>query len=113
MNLWLSTDRDPRSGWHGYDFVVNRRLTDSSHTQLQATRSGWNWQRIGDVPLRLDGNQLMLSIPRKLLKLDQSDRPLSFEFKWSDHCQPAAGINAFTLSGDAAPNFRFNYPFHQ
>jgi hypothetical protein len=113
MNLWLNTDRNANTGWHGYDFVVNRRLTDSSHTQLQATRSGWNWQRIGDVPLRLDGNQLMLSIPRKLIGLDKPDQPLNFEFKWSDHCQPGDEINAFTLSGDAAPNFRFNYLFHQ
>ena len=50
----------------------------------------------------------MVSIPRKLLGLDTS-KPLSLQFKWHDNMQVEGDIMEFTVSGDAAPNDRYNY----
>ncbi len=108
MALYLNIDGDPKTGWHGYDFVVNRRAVREGTTGLERCRGGWDWQPLAEVPLRVEGDQLMVSIPRKLLGLDTS-KPLSLQFKWHDNMQVEGDIMEFTVSGDAAPNDRFNY----
>ena len=42
MTIFLDIDNNPATGWHGYDFVVNRRVKDNSHSMLEWTRTGWN-----------------------------------------------------------------------
>ena len=111
MTLFLNTARQPSTGWHGYNFLVNHRIKGPAHTTLEYSRTGWNWQYLAELPLHIEGNQLMLSVPRKLLNLADPGKPLQFEFKWSDNFCPDDDINAFSLTGDAAPNCQFNYLF--
>jgi hypothetical protein len=109
MLLFLDTDRNAQTGWHGYDFVVNRRIKDGQTTMVEQTRTGWNWQPKAEVKMVCQGNELMIAIPRTLLG-SQAD-PLEFEFKWADNLQNEDRIEEFYLSGDAAPPGRFNYLF--
>lgn len=109
MLLFLDTDRNAQTGWHGYDFVVNRRIKDSQTTIVEQTRTGWNWQPKAEVKMVCQGNELMIAIPRTLLGC-QAD-PLEFEFKWADNLQNEDRLEEFYLSGDAAPPGRFNYLF--
>lgn len=109
MMLFIDVDRSAATGWHGYDFVVNRWVKDASTTTLEWTRTGWNWQPRSDVRYRLRANELMLAIPRAALGLPTGQADLAIEFKWADGIVDEDRIEAFTLHGDSAPSGRFNY----
>jgi hypothetical protein len=100
MLLLVDADQDASTGWHGYDFVVNREPG-----KLMA-RSGEEWVPVVDVCYAVSGNRLELSLPAGALHLEAG---AGFDFKWADHCGPLE--DPMFLQGDAAPNRRFNYRF--
>jgi len=109
MMLFINVDCDHSTGWHGYDYVVNRRVADAATTFVERTKNGWNWQPWAKVRFRVQGNELMLAVPRQVLGLADGDSPVRFEFKWADHIQNEDSIDELTVNGDSAPNGRFNY----
>jgi hypothetical protein len=111
MMLFIDIDCDGSTGWHGYDFVVNRVVRGPRTTALEYTRAGWNWQPRSDVRYRVEGNELMLAIPRPALGLPPGDDGLSFAFKWADNIRRDDDIDEFTVSGDSAPSGRFSYRY--
>jgi len=108
MLLLLNTDADAKTGWLGYDFLVNRRVGARTASLERNVGGQYKWQTVGQAPYRVRGSELMLAIPRALLGLPRL--PATVDFKWADNClskTPHAGD--FTLNGDAAPDDRFNY----
>ena len=105
MFLFIDTDSDAKTGWVGYDFLVN-------HTGAGAlgrnVGSRFAWSTAGKVKWRVVGNELELAIPWKALGLKAP--PVELHFKWADNCLQVNDWTDFTLNGDAAPNDRFNYP---
>ncbi|HNQ73703.1 MAG TPA: hypothetical protein PKN95_08880 [Verrucomicrobiota bacterium] len=108
MLLFLDADANPKTGWLGYDVVVNRTAAGSLETNV-ANRFAWS--SAGSVSCRVAGNELELAIPWKLLGLQSPAARL--DFKWADNCLAADDWTDFTLNGDTAPNDRFNYRAHQ
>ncbi|MEO7717797.1 MAG: hypothetical protein ABIY70_16480 [Capsulimonas sp.] len=107
MRLYLNTDADNRTGWLGYDFVVNRTL-DGKMTSIERNLGGFDrWRLISRTPYRLRGNELEIAIPRA--KIGAKVLPAAIDFKWADHCHSRGDWTDFTLNGDAAPDDRFNY----
>ena len=112
MVLLFDTDRNARTGWHGYDIAINRRMGNEGTSVVEHTADGWNWQPQGHARLTVGSHELMLAVPRALLSLPEGDAPLDFEFKWADNFARDDDIDAFTLNGDSAPPGRFNYRYH-
>ncbi len=108
MLLFLNTKGDSRSGWQGYNFVVNRQVLDSATSLLETSAGGWNWKPKAKVRYRVKGNEMEIAIRRADLGLPQG-KPIHLQFKWADNIQHDGDIMEFTVSGDAAPNGRFNY----
>ena len=104
MVLFLDTDADTKTGWLGYDFVVNRAGVGKLE---RSTGAGFVWQAAGEVKWRVQGNEMELTIPWKALGLKSP--PARLDFKWADNCLQAGDWTDFTLNGDAAPNDRFNF----
>jgi hypothetical protein len=104
MLLFLDLDTSTRTGWLGYDFVLNRASPGSVERH---TGRGFAWTNAGTAEWRVAGDGLELSLPWSALGL--SAAPDQFDFKWADHCIAAGEWTDFTLNGDAAPNDRFNY----
>jgi hypothetical protein len=104
MLLFLDTDSDSRTGWLGYDFVVNHTGAGSLE---RSAGSDFKLEPAGQVKWRVLGNELELAIPWKSLGLKSA--PAMLDFKWADNCIKAGDWTDFTLNGDAAPNDRFNY----
>ncbi len=105
MILYLDTDQNPKTGWLGYDVVLNRV---SAGTIEKNVGGAYRWKRLGSVPFRASGAEMELSVPRKMLGITGT----IFDFKWADNCvldASKAGWSDFTVNGDAAPNDRFNY----
>ncbi len=110
MMLLIDIDRDKGTGWEGYDFAVNRTKPDGNEATLERSEHEWNWSKIGQVAFRVEGNRMELCIPRALVGLE-ANRPLDFEFKWTDNVPASGDILDFYLYGDVAPSGRFNYHY--
>jgi hypothetical protein len=105
MTLYLDTDQNPKTGWLGYDVVINRAGAGVVEKNIGGA---YTWQRVGKAALRAAGAEMELSVPCSLLNFKSG----TFDFKWADNCildSAKASGSDFTTNGDAAPNDRFNY----
>ena len=100
MRLYLDIDRNPKTGWLGYDYRV------VGGNQLQKYLSG-KWTNFIKVNYIVAGNKLMITIPLKQL-MEPGRRP-DFEFKWSDNMQNDEDPLDWYVNGDVAPGGRFNF----
>jgi hypothetical protein len=114
QGLWLliDSDRQRKTGWEGYDFIVGRTMEHEGIWWLEKNVSGWNWERVAAVKFRQAGAELHLAVPRAALVGSESGA-LNFDFKWADNLQHPGDIQDFYLSGDVAPEGRFNYRFSE
>jgi hypothetical protein len=104
MLLFLDIDASTRTGWLGYDFVLNRAAPGSVERHAG---TGFAWTNVGKAEWILAGDGLELSLPWSGLGLIAP--PEQLDFKWADNCITTGDWTDFTLNGDAAPNDRFNY----
>jgi len=106
MLLYLDTDSDYKTGWLGYDYVLNRQVGSATTSLEKNVGNQYQWAPVGQVKYHAVGNQLMIAIPHSLLG---GKLPSAIDFKWADNCFAKGDWTDFTLNGDAAPNDRFNY----
>jgi hypothetical protein len=112
MLLLIDADRNPGTGWYGYDFLINSRVVDAHTTMLMRyvrDASGGHWAELARLHYRYAGKELEIAVPRKLLGLKGDS--LSFDFKWADNPTDLKDPISLCTSGDTAPNRRFNYRF--
>ncbi len=105
MLLLIDADADPKTGWEGFDFVVNRTAGS-----LEKNAGGWNWNAGSKVQMKVQGNELMLAIPRATLAAVAGDS-ITLDFKWWDNPQQPGDIMDTYTSGDTAPEGRFKYRY--
>ncbi len=111
MTLLIDTDQNRKTGWDGYDLIVNRTRADGSESVEQHTGTGWTWKNIGGASIHYAGKDLVVAIPRKLMQPANPAGPLRFDFKWTDNLpNPPEAMDVYT-KGDSAPDGRFNYRF--
>lgn len=109
MLLFIDADQNTQTGWHGYDYLVNFSVIDAAKTTVKHTKSGWNWTPVAVVPYSKKDRRLELKIPLKTLNLKS---PPAIDFHWADNIQKNDDIIQFAISGDSAPNRRFNYRYN-
>jgi len=109
MMLLLDIDRDKRTGWEGYDFVVNRKAPRDGRSLLEKCAGGWKWNEVAALDFKVNGKRLELRISKQLLT--RAVVVDGFEFKWSDNMQTNGEIMGFYINGDVAPSGRFNYHY--
>ena len=102
MLLFIDADQDPATGWEGYDVAVNR-----VPGKVETTAEGWNWKVVGEAKVAGVGNALEIAVPKSA----HPGLASGFDFKWADNIQRDDDIIEFSVSGDAAPNRRFNYRY--
>ncbi len=106
MNLYLDTDANPATGWEGYDHVIN---SGGSGQIKSLAGPGWNPLAAGSATVTVTGNKLVIRVARAALGLGAD--PLKLDFHWTDNLQTAGDIADFGVSGDSAPERRFNYRY--
>jgi hypothetical protein len=110
MLLLLDTDQNPKTGWYGYDFLINLRVLNDHTTTLQRynpRHSGNPWVDMAPLEYRYAGKSLEIAIPRNLLGIKADT--FTLDFKWSDNPTDLKDPISFCTRGDTAPNRRFNY----
>ena len=103
MWLLIDTGRNARTGWSGYDFIVNRQPG-----WLEVNVGGWNWKKVAKVACRMAGCELHLAVPKAAI-----GRPAARDFKWVDNLQRPGDVMDFYLSGDVSPPGRFNFRYQR
>lgn len=110
MLLLIDADRNPNTGWYGYDYLTNQRVLDGTTTTLMhydPKATNGPWVEAARLPYRYAGDGLELAVPRGLLGLAADS--VTFDFKWCDNPADLKDPISLCLSGDTAPNRRFNY----
>ncbi len=108
MLLLIDADQNPKTGWMGYDFVINLSgVKDRTTTIARNVGGRYQWSTLRTIPYRVQGRELELAVPRRILGLSQGAP--HFDFKWADNIPSQPGIMDFYSQGDVAPNSRFNY----
>jgi len=109
MLLFIDADNNIKTGWYGYDYIVNKCVISDKRSTLMRW-NGRKWVRVCELDYCYKNNQMELAIPKKALKLD-GKASFTFDFKWCDNPQSLTDPLSLCTDGDAAPNRRFNYRF--
>ena len=108
MLLLIDSDSDTKTGWLGYDRVINRKpIHDGSAVMEQNVGGDYSWSSPKDVFVQIGEHEMELAVSRKALGTGEDSSVL--DFKWADNIQQTGQWSDFTLNGDVAPNDRFNY----
>ncbi len=110
MMLLINIDRNMKSGWQGYDYLINRTRNTAGLASIEKHQADWTWQKMGETDFRIVDNKMEMKIARKWL-INQTNKSINFEFKWVDNIQNSGDIMDFYISGDVAPSGRFNYVY--
>ncbi len=108
MLLLIDSDQNSKTGWFGYDYLINLKVVDDHTTTLMRWADG-RWAEAAQLQYRYAGKELEIAVPRKLLGLKGDS--MGFDFKWADNPTDLNDPISLCTSGDTAPNRRFNYRF--
>ena len=106
MQLYVNTDRET-TGWYGYDFIINHKAKDADTTTV-AKYNGNEFETLGEVSYRVEGNQMMIAVPLEMLGIE-GYKEINLEFKWADSETVYDEMEDFYCDGDIAPLGRLNY----
>ncbi|MBE6652696.1 MAG: hypothetical protein E7610_04685 [Ruminococcaceae bacterium] len=108
MQIYLNADRET-TGWYGYDFIINHKAKDADTTTV-AKYNGNEFETLGEVSYRVEGNQIMIAVPLEMLGIE-GYKEINVEFKIADSETVYDEMEDFYCDGDAAPLGRLNYIF--
>jgi hypothetical protein len=107
MLLYIDADQNHDTGWEGYDYLVNDKVIDEHTTTIKKYKDqGWTDRK--PISYRVEGNQLMLAIPRDYIGETEK---VALDFHWADNIQETNEITEFFLNGDHSPERRANYRY--
>ena len=109
MLLFIDSDENKATGWEGYDMVVDAKVIDRNTTTISKLTQDGRLEAPSRIPMRVEGNELMVAVPRALLR--QTEKQVSFQFHWADNIAGMGDIAEFSLHGDSAPDRRANYRY--
>ncbi len=110
MQLFVNTNGNSKNGWYGYDYIINYKAKDKNITTVakNVSEGEFAFDVAGEVQYKVDGNKMMLSVPQKMLGIDDYSN-IKLEFKWADSKEKITTMEGFYESGDAAPLGRLNW----
>ena len=95
--------------WETFEYVLNRENPTADKATLEKSTGGWSWEKAAEVSYKVEGDTMVVTIPRSALGIGEGD--FTVNFKWSDNMQTDGDIMDFYVSGDVAPGARFKYSF--
>ena len=106
MNLFIDADCSEKTGWYGFDYVINRERDGGKVSVQRFVGNTWQTEKAGEAEYDLRGRIIQIKIPRSVLPLGET-----FDFKWADNSVDDGDVMKFLDRGDAAPSGRFKYRY--
>ncbi len=113
LALLLNTDL-AESGWIGGDWLIGRAYNGET-ASLERYAGGkkrdlWKWKETERVDYRVEGNELLLVVPFRAVRLPKSEKSVrQIGFKWLDNIPETMTPDDLYTTGDVAPESRFFY----
>ncbi len=111
MQLYIDVDSSAKTGWYGYDYIVNYWATDEFTTTVgkyNGTDNQFSFETMDYASYRVKGNRMMITVPQSLLGIEDY-RQINIQFKWADSTKTYDEMEDFYCDGDVAPLGRLNY----
>lgn len=108
MRLFVDVDQNFKSGWKGYDLIINQTAPTAAGLSVTMIKDGKSTE-LPREPYSVKGAGLEIALPRSWF----GSPPLRLDFKWADNQQKDGDIVEFALYGDSAPDRRFNYRYDE
>lgn len=113
MRLLISVEGDDSAHWEGFDYIVNWENPTESESTVERFTGGnvWYTEPVGKVSYTVVGDTMTVTVPKKMLGLENSGYLPPIRFKWVDNAIDGYVGDILDLyeKGDAAPDFRFVY----
>ncbi len=111
MHLYLDVNTGD-ADWETFDYILNKQTPKSESVAVleKFTGNGFETEVVGDVEYKVNGNVIMVKIPKALLGITSNE--FTINFKWTDNVQNEGDIMDFYVSGDVAPTGRFKYQYN-
>ncbi len=106
MNLYINADADLTTGWHGYEYLLNRTRDGKSCSIQKFVDGEWKFEDAGKAAYTVSGKVMQIKVSAAVLGLGET-----FDFKWADNSVDDGQIMHFLDLGDTAPDGRFNYRY--
>ena len=108
MLLFLNVDCNKKTGWEGYDFLINAKVKNNRTSSIHRW-DGTQWTPVAKIRYRYSGNEMELSVPLDVLNLDPNT--VALDFHRADNLQNLTDITEFCISGDSAPDRKFDFHY--
>ena len=108
MLLFIDADNNKKTGWEGYDYVINAKVKNDKTTLIKKWVNN-TWQTVSSASYKGANNEMEIAVPLALFHLTTA--ALNFNFHWADNMQKLNDISAFFTDGDSAPERRFDYHY--
>ena len=110
MRLYLDMGEFEQN-WENYEYILNKQNPENENTAIleRFTGNGFETEVVGKVTYSVQGNVMMVCIPKTMLGIPAEQMDFSFSFKWTDNTLEDGDIMQWYLNGDVAPVGRFNF----
>ena len=109
MRLLIDVEGTDQKNWETFEYILNRTTPTADKATLERSTGGWSWEKVTEVAYTVEGDTMVVTIPRAALGIGEGD--FTVNFKWSDNMQTEGDIMDFYTNGDVAPGARFKYQF--
>ncbi len=111
MYLFIDVDNNNKTGWNGYDILINKDVKFKGITSVHIFNSKSNiWVEVATTNFAVTGKEMELLLPKSIVNLVSKD-DFVIDFKWVDNPKDIDDAVSLSLSGDTAPNRNFNYRY--
>lgn len=111
MLLFINSDCDFKTGWHGFDYIINHGFESDSETLVMKwDKTVSDWVNHTTASFKVEGNTLVIETSLSALGIADTDSG-NFFFKWADNPADINDAISLCLNGDTAPNRRFCYNY--
>ncbi|MCM1519911.1 MAG: hypothetical protein NC098_03920 [Lachnoclostridium sp.] len=111
MLLLINSDCDYTTGWHGFDYLVNKEFeSDNTSVVMSWNNETSQWEKCGTARFRAEGTNLALEMPLATIGITDGNAG-NFYFKWADNPADLDDPISLCINGDTAPNRRFCYNY--
>ena len=108
MNIFIGTGSPSLKGWNGYEYVINRNVSDSTGS-IEKLNEDYTGQNVGEARLVQTGEYLLVEVPREAVGMADS---AEFYFKVADDVENTDDIMDYYVTGKSLPMGRLSYKYN-